>query len=307
MDLAEGAPALLTLAHPVDLHATLRPLRRGGADPQHRVVPGGAVWRTSREVSGPATVRLQALSPWQVEVRAWGPGAEEARAAVPALLGQDDDAAGFDPPPGPVRTAWRRTRGLRLTRTGHVTDALVAAVIEQRVMGASAHAAWRRLLTRHGDVPPGPAPDGMRVPPTAATWASVPVWDFHRAGVDPRRARTVVAACRLGRQMAAAARMTPADAVARLTYVPGVGVWTAAEVVQRVQGAADVVSVGDYNVPALVGWAMVGHDLDDDGMLELLEPYRPHRQRAVRHLLASGLARRPRRGPRLEIQDHRAY
>lgn len=298
---------LLTLEHPVDVRATLHPLRRGAGDPQHRLGPDGAFWRTSRERSGPATLRLVPHGPWQVEVRAWGPGAGEAADGVPALLGQADDLAGFDPPPGPVRTAWGRTRGLRLTRTGHVMDALVAAIIEQRVMGVSAHAAWRRLLTWHGDVPPGPAPDGMRVPPTAGTWASVPVWDFHRAGVDPGRARTVVAAARLGSRMAQAARMPPSAAVTRLTYVPGVGPWTAAEVVQRVHGAADIVSVGDYNVPNLVGWALVGHDVDDDGMLELLEPYRPHRQRAVRHLLASGVARRPRRGPRLEVQDHRAY
>ena len=40
-------------------------------------------------------------------------------------------------------------------------------------------------------------------------------------------------------------------------------------------------------------------------MLELLAPYRPHRYRVVRHLLLAGLARVPRRGPRLAIEDHR--
>lgn len=303
----DARPTRLSLAHPVDVRRTLSPLRRGTGDPSHRVTPDGAVWRVTRERSGPATTRLDVDGARQVTVRAWGPGAAEALEAVPALLGQHDDASDFDPPPGPVREAWRRTRGLRLTRTGQVLDALTAAVIEQRVMGASAHAAWRRLLTWHGEPAPGPAPEGMRVPPSAQTWADLPVWDFHRAGVDPRRARAVVASARLARRMEEAAGMTPSDAVVRLTHVPGVGVWTAAETVQRALGAADVVSVGDYNVPALVGWAFLGHDVDDDGMLELLEPYRPHRQRAVRHLLASGVAHRPRRGPRLSIQDHRTY
>jgi hypothetical protein len=37
-------------------------------------------------------------------------------------------------------------------------------------------------------------------------------------------------------------------------------------------------------------------------MLELLEPMRPHRHRVVRLLEVSGLAREPRRGPRLPVQ-----
>jgi hypothetical protein len=37
-------------------------------------------------------------------------------------------------------------------------------------------------------------------------------------------------------------------------------------------------------------------------MLELLEPYRGHRARVLRLLLAAGIAP-PRRGPRLPIRD----
>jgi hypothetical protein len=40
-------------------------------------------------------------------------------------------------------------------------------------------------------------------------------------------------------------------------------------------------------------------------MAELLEPYRPHRYRVIRLLECSGFAK-PRFGPRLTIQDHRA-
>ena len=42
----------------------------------------------------------------------------------------------------------------------------------------------------------------------------------------------------------------------------------------------------------------------DDDMLALLEPWRGHRQRVVRLLLAGG-PRRPRRGPRFAPTDHR--
>ncbi|CKO11782.1 Putative DNA glycosylase [Mycobacterium tuberculosis] len=88
--------------------------------------------------------------------------------------------------------------------------------------------------------------------------------------------------------------------------MPGVGVWTAAETTQRVFGDADAVSVGDYHIPKMIGWTLVGRPVDDAGMLELLEPMRPHRHRVVRLLEASGLAREPRRGPRLPVQNIRA-
>ena len=44
---------------------------------------------------------------------------------------------------------------------------------------------------------------------------------------------------------------------------------------------------------------------DDDAMVELLEPMRPHRHRAVRLLEVSGLARNPRFGARQAIPDLR--
>ncbi|MXI70772.1 acetolactate synthase small subunit [Mycobacterium tuberculosis] len=97
-----------------------------------------------------------------------------------------------------------------------------------------------------------------------------------------------------------------ARAAEALTSLPGVGVWTAAETTQRVFGDADAVSVGDYHIPKMIGWTLVGRPVDDAGMLELLEPMRPHRHRVVRLLEASGLAREPRRGPRLPVQNIRA-
>ncbi|NBQ43458.1 MAG: DNA-3-methyladenine glycosylase 2 family protein, partial [Mycobacteriaceae bacterium] len=88
-----------------------------------------------------------------------------------------------------------------------------------------------------------------------------------------------------------------------LTSLPGVGVWTAAETAQRALGDTDALSVGDYHLSAMVGWTLLGRPVDDDAMVELLEPMRPHRYRAVRLLEVSGLARLPRRGPRLPIQQ----
>lgn len=302
---SETLRVMVTTARPVDVHRTLAPLRHGWGDPAFRTTPDGAVWRTTLLRSGAATVRLVPRGPRLVQVTAWGRGAAEAGATAPALLGDLDDLTGFDPPPGPVREAHRRFRDVRMTRTGRVLESLVPAVLEQRVIARTAHDAWRWLLLAHGGSAPGPAPAGMRVPPSAEAWSAVPVWDFHRAGVDPRRARTVVACARYARRLEEACTLSAAEALHRLTVVPGVGPWTAAETAQRAFGDPDAVSVGDYHLPGQVGWALTGRRVDDAAMLRLLEPYAPHRHRAVRHLLLSGAARVPRRGPRLAVEDHR--
>ncbi|ERK70347.1 hypothetical protein N136_03316, partial [Leifsonia aquatica ATCC 14665] len=97
---------------------------------------------------------------------------------------------------------------------------------------------------------------------------------------------------------------TLAAAADALRTVPGVGQWTAAETLQRSHAHPDLVSVGDYHLAHYVGEALIGRRVDDDGMLELLEPWTGHRQRVVRLILASGF-RFERRGPRMTVQDHR--
>ncbi|WP_225755599.1 DNA-3-methyladenine glycosylase [Actinotalea sp. Marseille-Q4924] len=296
----------LTLSAPTDVRRTVSPLRRGFRDPAFQQTTDGAFWRTTRVPSGPATVRIRQVGPCDVEVAAWGAGADDALAGVPAALGALDDCSGFDPPHGLVRDAHRRLAHVRIGRTGLVLEALVPAILEQRVITKTAHDAWRHLLVRHGEPAPGPAPDGMRVPPSADGWAQVPVWDFHRAGVDPQRARTVLAAARVAGRLQEVVDREPGEVHRRLLTVPGIGPWTVAETVQRALGDPDAVSVGDYHLAGQVGWALAGEKVDDDGMLALLEPYRGHRYRAIRYLLLSGLARVPRRGPRLAVEDHRS-
>lgn len=295
---------LVETSVPVDLHQTLAPFRHGPHDPAFRTVDG-VVWRATRRAGGAATLRLEQCGRDRVRVDAWGPGAAEALAAAPALLGEGDDRSGFVPPAGVVREAYRRTAGARIARSGLVLESLVPVVLEQRVISSTAHEAWRWLLARHGEVAPGPAPDGMRVPPPPGVWGQVPTWDFHLAGVDPGRARTVTTAARLAPQLERAATLPPTHAMGLLRRVPGVGPWTAANVAQRAFGDPDAVHVGDFHLPAQVGWALAGRRTDDAGMLALLEPYRGHRWRVVKHLLLSGAARAPRRGPRLAVEDHR--
>jgi 3-methyladenine DNA glycosylase/8-oxoguanine DNA glycosylase len=196
--------------------------------------------------------------------------------------------------------------GLRLARTGRLFAALIPAIIEQKVTSMEALRSWRRLVTSHGDEAPGPAPLGMRVIPDGDTWRRVPSWEWHTAGVGPQRSATVMRAAAVAASLERGAGMTASEAARRLQTITGIGAWTAAETVQRSHGDPDHVSVGDYHLSAFVGWALVGSPVDDDGMLELLEPWRGHRQRIVRLLVASGF-RKPSFGPRMTIQDHRRH
>ena len=293
-------------AHPVDVRGTLSSLRRGAGDPTYRRTPDGAVWRTTWLPTGPATCCVWQDGSGEVQARAWGPGAEEAVAGVPELLGARDDPAGFEARHPLVAALHQRHPGLRVPRTGRVVEALVPAVLEQKVTGKQARDAFRWLVLRYGEPAPGPAPAGMRVPPPAAVWRRIPSWDWHKAGVDPQRSRTVVAAMAVAGRLEECTGLAPPEAERRLRAQPGIGIWTAAEVAQRALGDADAVSVGDYHLAAHVGWALVGRPVDDDGMLALLEPWRPHRYRVVRLLERSGVAA-PRFGPRLAIQDHRGH
>ena len=291
---------------PVDVRRTLSPLRRGRADPTHLVTDDGAVWRTSVMPTGPVTYRLVQRGPHEVDCAAWGPGAAEAVAGVPDLLGARDDAAGFVAGHPLLADSAVRHPGLRIPRTGRVVEALVPAVLEQKVTGKEARQAFRRLVLQFGSPAPGPAPEGMRVPPAAEAWRRVPSWEWHRAGVDPKRSRTICLAMRCASRLEQAVGMAPDDAARRLSAVPGIGGWTVAEIAQRALGDADALSVGDFHLSQAVGWALAGRPLDDDGMVELLAPWRPHRYRVVR-LLELSPAAKPRFGPRLTIQDHRSH
>ena len=291
----------------MDVASTLRPLQRGSGDPAFAVV-GSVVWLALRTPAGPASVAIRPSGD-TIEVSAWGAGASWAVEHAPDLLGRGDDWSDLDVSGHAFLAAARhRQPGLRLLRTNTVFAMLVPAIMEQKVTSRQAWRAWRYLLRRHGTPAPGPAPAGMMVPPTPEEWGRIPSWEWHRAGIEPGRSATVMRAVRVAPALERTLSLGRGGAVvsARLQSVPGIGQWTAAETAQRSHGDPDSPSVGDYHVPALVGWALTGGPVDDDGMLELLEPWRGHRERIVRLIGGSGF-RKPSFGPRMTIQDHRHH
>ena len=288
----------------LSLRLTLGPLAQGRTDPTFQR-DGSGIWMTMATSAGAATLLLRAIRS-MIDATAWGPGAAEALAQVPALCGDADDVDGFDPSLHPVvAELHHRTPGLRLTRARRILPFLIPTILGQKVTGIEQKRAWRELVTRHGEPAPGPAPAGMRVAPPAAVWRRVPSWEWHRAGVGPQRSDTVMRVVAVGDSLERAAGADAAEASRRLRTIPGVGVWTAHEVVQRSHGDPDSVSVGDVHLSKRVGTALIGRRVDDDGMLELLEPWRGHRQRVVRLIEAAGIGYE-RHGARMEIVDNRA-
>jgi 3-methyladenine DNA glycosylase/8-oxoguanine DNA glycosylase len=335
MTIAEAPPRLAAAADasirwypggPYSLGRTLGPLLRGNSDPSFSP-QGSVIWNAFTTPDGPVTLRLSSaggadggtstdavVEPF-VDVQAWGPGAAAAVKAAPRLLGADDDWRAFDDPgfhatlPRMVREARRRNLALRLPATGRMVDQLVPIILEQKVTVIEARRAYRYLVHRFGTPAPragSSTPPGLIVGPAADGWLRIPSWEWHKAGVGPQRSATVMRALRSSVALERLAALPAAEAGAKLQTIPGIGIWTAAEVVQRTHGCPDSISVGDYHLAAYVGAALAGRRTDDAGMLRLLEPWTGHRQRVVRMIQSTGF-RKPTFGPRMTIQDHRRH
>ncbi len=263
----------------------------------------GGVWRATRTPVGPATMHLCSAG-GEVTVRSWGPGAAWALDTAPALVGALDDDGAFDPRHPVLRHLRHRLDGLRIPRSGAVVEALVPTVMEQKVATLEAKRSYRAVVAALGEPAPGPAgAAGLRLPPSPRLLAGTPPYALHRLGLERKRADTIRRACASASRLEEAGSMSPADARRRLCVLPGLGPWTAAQVALVALGDADAVSVGDYNFPHMVAWALAGERrADDSRMLELLEPYRGHRGRVIRLIVAGGLGP-PRTAPRARLRS----
>jgi 3-methyladenine DNA glycosylase/8-oxoguanine DNA glycosylase len=291
---------------PLQLRAVIGVLRLGGGDPTFRRDPDGTIWRGIRTPLGASTLRLAMAGP-HVQATAWGPGADWALGSVPSMLGEQDDASGFVAHHPQVAEAARRFDGWRVPRTGLVLEALIASIIQQKVPGHEAFSSFATLVHRYGERAPGEGgPRGLWVAPSAGGWTRIPSWEWLRAGVDGARSAAAVRAAGAAGRMEQCMDLTSEEANRRLRALPGVGIWTAAEVRHTALGDPDAVSFGDYHVAKDIGWALTGSEVDDDGLAELLEPYAGQRYRVQRLLELAG-ARRPRHGPRMPLRAHLPY
>jgi 3-methyladenine DNA glycosylase/8-oxoguanine DNA glycosylase len=300
---------VVELDRPVDLRAFLGPLARGSGDPTMRVAAGLAI-RASVTPDGPGAIEIR-VDGAVARARAWGPGAGHLLEGLPALLGLDDDPSGFEPDLHPLVAQLARRHGrVRLGRTVAVWDALLPAILEQRITGTEAWRNYRRLVRTHGS--PAPGPLGLVLAPTPADVAALPPWRLTALGIEPRRGlllRRMARDASRYEKLAAGARAPGAGGAgaaaltAALRAQPGIGPWTAAEVTLRALGDPDAVSIGDAHLSNVVAFALAGRPRGtDEEMLALLAPWAGHRARVVRLLEGAGMAP-PRYGPRVAPRD----
>jgi 3-methyladenine DNA glycosylase/8-oxoguanine DNA glycosylase len=117
--------------------------------------------------------------------------------------------------------------------------------------------------------------------------AHTPYEVFHRFGLERRRADVLRRLAVVAHRLEETVSLPLETAYRRFTAVSGVGPWTAARIGLIALGDPDAVTVGDLHIPHMVTWALAGERRgSDERMLELLEPFRGHRGRVIRLLMA---------------------
>lgn len=190
-------------------------------------------------------------SSWRVE--AWGASAPEARRAARELFSMDDPLEEFyalaraEPV---LRGTERSFRGLRLPRDAHVYESLVHAVIGQQLSVAAAGSIKRRLFERFGE--PLFA-GGVEVPcvPSPSRLVRAGPDGLRALGLSRAKVRALLEIAAHAPSLAGAdeLRSSPLEAAREaLEELPGVGRWTAENVLLRGAGRRDVFVAGDLGV-----------------------------------------------------------
>lgn len=282
----------------VDLRLTLAPFGMLPRDPTVRLTPGRFCRATlTPEGPGAITVRWQASRP-EAHMRSTGPGGNWLMQQAPALLGLTDDITGFAPSNEPLRTIWAQRRGDRIGASGTIWHDLAFFIVQQRVARSSAAESWRRMVEVLGS----PIGEGEVIaPPEPSVIARLTYDQLHPFGIERRRGENLISAARFVSRLREPASLERDALLAKLGAVRGVGRWTLSCLSTFTFGAADAVIVGDAGIPSIVTWLLAREPRGSDArMLELLEPYRPHRYRVIRLAFASGV-KPPRRAPHAPI------
>lgn len=293
----------------IDLVNTLQMIGIYRVDPTFRNGPG-LFAKAVLTPDGPGTMRLVWDGAGDLTAQAWGPGTDWLLERAPHWVGLTDDLDGFDPSLHPrVNELWRRHPGLRLAAMGVVWQEVALVLLGQRVTTGEAAKGWNRLCRTWGE--PAPGPCDLVLPPTPDVVAGLSYVDLHTLNIERRRADALVLAAKRARRLEEAADMSAADAIERLSALPGLGVWTATATVITSHGDPDTILLRDYGMPTKINYAFTGEarrlDPDrggDEIMCAHLEPWRGHRQRIVRLLFAAGVDV-PRRAARARNPDIR--
>jgi 3-methyladenine DNA glycosylase/8-oxoguanine DNA glycosylase len=213
-----------------------------------------------------------------------------------AIGGLHDDPTTFETDDPVVSDLNRSHPGWRFGRTDLVFDSLVTTICAQKVTGTEAKRAMRGLYRRFSDDAPGPN-SRLRLPPDPDRMADAPYHEFHQLHLEKRRADLLRRVSQKAGEIGRLAETTSASADSYLQSFAGISVWTSAGTLAVSHGDADQVPVGDFHIKHIVVHHLTGRDRGtDEEMLELLEPFRPHRGRVIRLLHTRG--HEPKFGPR---------
>lgn len=276
----------------LDLRATLRPLHGHFAE--------DGWWIAARTVDGPGSLRVHRARNDLIG-EAWGAGSGWLLTRLGAICGLGDDPASFATSDVTVGELHRRHPGLRFGRTDLVFDALVTAICAQKVTGTEARRAVRGLRRQFSGPAPGPNAS-LRLPPESSVMAAAPYHTYHALHLEKRRADLLrhVASC--AQWIDELAASGPGDATSRLESITGIGRWSTAKTLEVSHGDPDQVAVGDFHFKHIVVHHLTGRDRGtDQEMLDLLEPFRPHRGRVIR--LLHTLGHEPKFAPRMTPRD----
>lgn len=290
---------------PYDLEATLWLMSMGKGNPCLQMEGPQAARIAVNTPAGPTAMHVRHEGD-QLHIEATGEGAKWMQPHLVSYLGVD-----FEPP----RIAGLRKlrqlaydwRGLRLVRMPTVYTSLVQIVLQQLISYRDACYGWRKLVQRYGT--PVPGQDDLHYPPLPSVLAKLHSHHFIECGVLPMHGKRIVEVSRAVERIEAAWNTSNADDALQRTSqllldLPGIGPWTVGLLRGAALGDVDAEVRDDYSMPKFVRYFFEGPEFlasgaeaTDEDMLELLEPYRPHRF-YVLTLINKGGDHPPRRGPR---------
>jgi 3-methyladenine DNA glycosylase/8-oxoguanine DNA glycosylase len=277
---------------PLDLRRTLQPLHGRFAD--------DGWWLPARTPEGTGSLRIRRTRE-ELVGEAWGGGADWLLERLGSVAGLTDDPASFMTEDPVVSVLHRQHLGYRFGRTDLVFDSLVIAICGQKVTGREAAAAVRGLRSQFSEDAPGPY-SGLRLPPDPERIAGAPYWQFHELDLEKTRADILRKVAQAHLRVDSLAPQTTAEASSVLKTFNGIGEWTVASTLAISHGDPDQVAVGDFHLKHMIVHHLTGRDRGtDEEMLELLEPFRPHRGRVAR--LLHLLGHEPKFGPRMPARD----
>lgn len=223
---------------------------------------------------GPCTLALRQEGE-QIQTETVGEGAAWCQAWLPRMFEfRPQELPGDCAHRGLVQMS-RESAGMRVGAVPWIFELTINHVFQQRVTFQGASRSYRELTEQYGERAPGPL--SLRMPLSPRQWLAVGLSRIQAAGLDEKRASTLLRVAELGLGATEEA----------LSKLRGIGPWTLANVQGFGFGDPDAVPVGDVHIPRLVCKALRddGSRWCDERMVELLEPYRGLRFRVIRWIL----------------------